>query len=388
MPNPYANLILSWERRLNRVDPDRRVRPFDWGSEWLGQTPVNGLSPWPALAPPTDVLPALRAWNDRVVAQSRDFFAYAPVHDYALRGDELGFTSPVEAAWKGHEQSGRPLPPVEARPQATSGSDPAKSGEPLASACPENRRVHARWFPVPGQSRAVIVVAQWNADEQGHIGLCRLFQRAGIASLRVSMPYHDRRRPAHLKRAEYTVDSNVGRTIHAARQAVCDIRASLDWLESAGYRDLGIVGTSLGSCYALLTSAHDPRLRVNVFNHVSHYFGDVVWTGLATAHVRQGLETHLDQAQLREAWRAISPASYLDQFVATSREHPKKNLLIWAKYDPCFLPEFSRRVLESFERLGLHHEAHGLPCGHYTIGRAPFKYADAYLMVRFLRRWL
>lgn len=352
MPNPYANLILGWERRLNRVDPDRRVRPFDWGSEWLLQTPVNGLSPWPAMAPPADVLPALRAWNDRVVAQSRDFFAYAPVRDYRLNGDELAFTSPI------------------------------------ATANPENRSVHARWFPVPGQSRAVIVVAQWNSDEQGHLGLCRLFQRAGIASLRVSMPYHDRRRPAHLKRAEYTVDSNVGRTIHAARQAVCDIRASLDWLESEGYRDLGIVGTSLGSCYALLTSAHDPRLRVNVFNHVSHYFGDVVWTGLATAHVRQGLETHLDQAQLREAWRAISPASYLDQFVATSREHPKKNLLIWAKYDPCFLPEFSRRVLESFDRLGLHHEAHGLPCGHYTIGRAPFKYVDAYLMVRFLRRWL
>jgi hypothetical protein len=36
-----------------------------------------------------------------------------------------------EAAWRCHEQGGHPLPPVEARPQATSGSDPAKSGEPL-----------------------------------------------------------------------------------------------------------------------------------------------------------------------------------------------------------------------------------------------------------------
>ena len=38
----------------------------------------------------------------------------------------------IEAAWKRHEQSGRPLPPVEARPQATIGSDPTKSGEPRA----------------------------------------------------------------------------------------------------------------------------------------------------------------------------------------------------------------------------------------------------------------
>jgi len=62
--------------------------------------------------------------------------------DEALR--RLGWTSrptrpprtrqppPVEAAWKRHEQSGRPLPPIEARPQATTGSDQAKGGEPLA----------------------------------------------------------------------------------------------------------------------------------------------------------------------------------------------------------------------------------------------------------------
>jgi hypothetical protein len=47
---------------------------------------------------------------------------------------------PAEAAWERHEQSGRPLPAVEARPQATSGSDPAKSGEP-------------RWLHVSGEIR-------------------------------------------------------------------------------------------------------------------------------------------------------------------------------------------------------------------------------------------
>ena len=60
---------------------------------------------------------------------------------------------PVEAAWKRHEQSeqreqsGRPLPPVEARPQATSGSDQASSGEPPlqepAAFEPEKAPVHA-----------------------------------------------------------------------------------------------------------------------------------------------------------------------------------------------------------------------------------------------------
>lgn len=349
MPHPYASLILAWERRLNRVDQNRRLSAFDWGSDWLRETPMNGLPAWPATAAPTAVLPELNAWNQRVVAQSEEFFGYRPVAEYRLEGEVLRFRSPV------------------ATPHV------------------ENHEVYARWFPATGP-RAVVVVAQWNADEQGHLGLCRILQRAGIACLRVSMPYHDRRMPVALKRAEFTVDANIGRTIHAARQAVCDIRASLDWLEQRGYGSLGIVGTSLGSCYALLASAHDARLRTNVFNHISQYFGDVVWTGLATAHVRQSLEPHLDQEQLREAWRTISPASYLEQFARTAAAAPKQNLLLWARYDPCFLPEYSRQVLASFRRLQLQHEAHGLACGHYTIGRAPFKYADAWYITRFLRR--
>ena len=40
----------------------------------------------------------------------------------------------LEAARRCHEQSGHSLPPIEARPPATSGSDPAKSGKPLAAA--------------------------------------------------------------------------------------------------------------------------------------------------------------------------------------------------------------------------------------------------------------
>ncbi|MGH9417554.1 MAG: alpha/beta hydrolase family protein [Terriglobales bacterium] len=354
MPNPYARWILAWERRLNRVDQDRRLTPFDWGTEWLRQTPMNGVAPAPPLAPAAAVLPGLREWNERVLAASEKFFSYPPVSGFDLHRGMLCFASPV------------------------------------ASPYPENQQVLARWFPAVASAprRAVVVIAQWNADENSHIGLCRIFQRAGIAALRVSMPYHDGRMPRSLRRAEYAVDSNLGRTIHAARQAVCDIRASLDWLQCQGYTRLGIVGTSLGSCYALLASAHDARLRVNVFNHVSQYFGDVVWTGLATAHVRASLEPHISQDQLREAWRTISPASYLEQFALTHALAPKRNLLLWARYDPCFLPEFSRQVLAEFARLHLPSQAHALPCGHYTIGRAPFKYADAWLMTRFLRREL
>ena len=110
----------------------------------------------------------------------------------------------------------------------------------------------------------------------------------------MSMAYHDRRMPPELQRADYHVSSNVGRTIHAARQSIIDARACLDWLESRGFQRIAILGTSLGSCIACIAAAHDRRIRTGVFNHVSMYFSDVVWTGLATQHVRRGFGTETD----------------------------------------------------------------------------------------------
>jgi len=47
-----------------------------------------------------------------------------------LAVDQHSTGNHLEAAGERHDQSGRTLPPVEARPQATVGSDPTKSGEP------------------------------------------------------------------------------------------------------------------------------------------------------------------------------------------------------------------------------------------------------------------
>ena len=123
----------------------------------------------------------------------------------------------------------------------------------------------------------------------GHVGLAKLLNRFGISALRMTMAYHAERMPPELERADYHVSSNVGRTIHAGRQSVIDTRACLDWLQQQGYERLGILGTSLGSCVAFIAAAHDPRVSVGIFNHVSMYFSDVVWTGLSTQHVRAGL---------------------------------------------------------------------------------------------------
>jgi pimeloyl-ACP methyl ester carboxylesterase len=198
----------------------------------------------------------------------------------------------------------------------------------------------------------------------------------------MNLAYHGPRMPPELQRADYHVSSNLGRTIHASRQSVIDARACLDWLQQQGYERLGILGTSLGSCIAFMAAAHDRRISTGVFNHVSMYFSDVIWTGLSTEHIRKGLVGEVTQEQLREYWSVISPAAYLDRL----RSRDLKSLLIWARHDSTFLPEYSQQVLEYFSSRQLPHQVFALPCGHYTTGQFPFNLLDGIVMCRYLNR--
>lgn len=331
-----SGVFHAWERRLASVATDRVVRPFEWGLDWVdgaGGTPSPGAH--------------LEQWADQMVASSEQFFALPPCSDFTLEGEWLSYPSAVETP---HVQ---------------------------------NNRVRARYFPdssPAGRKRAVIVLPQWNADPEGHVGLCHLLNRFKISALRLSLPYHDERKPPELQRADYIVSSNVGRTAQVCRQAVLDARRGVAWLASQGYESIGILGTSLGSCLAMLTAAHEPRLRAAALNHISPYFADVVWSGLSTHHVRQGLDGHIDLARLRRIWMPISPYPYLD------RMRDKRLLLVYARYDLTFPVDLSRMLVNEFRRRGIEHELAVLPCGHYSTGVTPFKWLDGLTLCRFLSR--
>ena len=259
---------------------------------------------------------------------------------------------------------------------------------------PENDLVNARWYPAPAHKdparpkQAIVVLPQWNSDGFSHNSLCTIFNPMGISALRLSMPYHDIRRPAELERSDYSVSANIGRTLMACRQAVVDIRCCLDWLEEQGYEHFGVLGTSLGSCYAYLASAHDPRIRVNAFNHASTAFGDVTWAGQSTRHVKQALdEAGLTQDRVRELWAAVSPCYYYPKFAGAESGGPqKKVLLVYADYDLTFPREYSLQVVDAFRKYGLNFEPRVLPCGHYTTGETPYKFIDGWYMGWFVYR--
>jgi pimeloyl-ACP methyl ester carboxylesterase len=229
---------------------------------------------------------------------------------------------------------------------------------------------------------AVLVLPQWNSTADGHIGLSKLLAWSGISALRLSLPYHDWRMPPELHRADYIVSANVARTVQVCRQAVLDARRAIAWLAARGYERIGILGSSLGSCLALLTTAHEPLIRAEALNHVSPHFADVVWRGLSTRHVREGLEGHIELDLLRTLWRPISPHWYLE------RLRDRKTLLVYARYDLTFPPDLSEDLVAAFRELHIPHEVATLRCGHYTTGKAPFKFVDGFILTRFLKRSL
>ena len=344
-------LIHGWERRLVRRDTNRLVRPFEWGMECLRDFEISGDG-GAALdnGDHESALSLIVDFNRRAIAGSDRFFGLAAADALSFDGHWLTFASPLPTAFD------------------------------------ENNTCFGRFFPAGGRTerRAVVVLPQWNADSEGHVALCRLLNRVGIAALRLSLPYHDRRMPQGLERADYLISANLGRTLQACRQAVMEVRAAVTWLLDQGYDRVGILGTSIGSCIAFLTFIHDERLRVGVYNHVSSYFGDVVWEGISTTHVRRGLETAISREEVRQAWLAISPNAYIERL----SRNPRRGLFISARYDLTFPLELTRLLFNECERHGINYDRRLVPWGHYTMGVSPFKYYAAYLMVNYFRKHL
>jgi hypothetical protein len=354
----YSKWMYRWETNLTTRDTNRIVRPVEWGFDWLQDFAQAHHAPGDDAAEER----AMLQLNDYILQHRADFFAYQTPGDFVLeeRHPQLFPTNVRPETLRQDELFRR---------RAADGTLPKaqflRFTSPIRSPYPENDRVNARWFPAHPRKgkpkQAIIVMPHWNADAFSHNALCSMFNRFGIA--------------------DYAVSANVGRTIASCRQAVVDIRCCLDWLQQQGYEQFGILGTSLGSCYAFLASAMDQRIRVTAFNHASMSFGDVVWTGQSTRHIREAFEAiGMTHQRLRDVWAAISPSHYMEEFAA----HPRKILLVHATYDLTFLREYSLQVVENFRRRGIDFVSRVLPCGHYTTGEAPYKFMDGWYLGSFV----
>ena len=329
------------ERWYHQLDNNRLVRPFDWGLSYIIDH-VNGADP----------LEVFRRHTARVMSSSDDFYALPEITDYQLTDDQLTWTSAIDT------------------PSA------------------ENNHARARFFPGKPRSKkqpraAVVVLPQWNAQPNSHVEACRIFNMMGMSALRLTLPYHEERRPPELERADHLVGTNVGCTVQSMRQAVLDTRAAVSWLKSEGYERVGILGTSVGSCIAFLAFAHEPALDAGTFNHVSGYVADVVWHGLSTQHVREGFGDHLTLDELRQCWAPVSPLPFIPR-VAAMRRRPMR--FIVARYDLTFPIDLTRAAIKEARDYDLPLDVVWLPCGHYTTAEMPWKAIDAWKIATFFRK--
>ena len=217
----------------------------------------------------------------------------------------------------------------------------------------ENNTVYATYFPHATNRRsAVLVLPHWNAKAGTYFDLCRFFNKVGLSSL---------------------------------RQSVVDTRSAVAWLKQQGYEKVGIVGTSIGSCVGFFAFVHDMRIDAAVFNHVSGYVADVVWEGLSTHHVREGIGDNVELDELREYWLPISPLAYMDKLAAL---HTRPQRYIYTLYDLSFPVDLSREVIRELRRRHIKHSEVKMPCGHYTLGEKPWVYLDGYKIISFLRKHL
>ena len=326
------------ERYFAMRDDTRIVQPFDWGVEFIDPEAVG-----------RDPRQFFEDFSNDAIANSDDFFFSPEIADFRLDSRNLTWTSGITT------------------PSA------------------ENNVVRSSYFPKAGAKNAVLVLPHWNAKAGTYFDLCKVFNDRGFSALRLTLPYHEERMPPELERADYLVAPNIGRTLQSLRQSVVDTRSAVRWLQEQGYEKIGLVGTSIGSCVGFFAFVHDLGINAAVFNHVSGYVADVVWQGLSTYHVKEGLGDNVGLDELRQYWLPISPMAYMDR-LASLPERPQR--YIYTLYDLSFPVDLSRDTLAALRRNKVPHSRVAIPCGHYTLGEKPWVYYDGFKIVNFLRKHL
>lgn len=256
-----------------------------------------------------------------------------------------------------------------------------------------NNTVKMPFFPSKNKDNVIIVIPHWNASHSVYDSICLKLQRIGFSALRMTLPYHDIRSNGQPDSSTLMVSSNVGLTIQAMQQSVQDILSAVSWLDLMGYKKIGIMGSSLGSCSGFIAACHDSRIHGFFANLMSSSFGDVVWTGLSTTHIKKSFdefnlksysEIKLSQEKVREFWLINSPISYIDKIKVYN---PKLRLrVISGRYDSTFHFQFTKEIIDAFKQKKIKYNHCILPCGHYSLGRSIFKYIDAIYIFTFFRK--
>ena len=239
---------------------------------------------------------------------------------------------------------------------------------PVKTTTVENNTVHAEYYRPTGKGPfpAVIVLDITAGNQMLSRHLATHFAANGIAALFVQMAHYGPRRPAGSK--VRLMSPNLAQTTAGVTQTVLDMRVAAAWLASRPEIDpkqLGIMGTSLGSFLAALTGEMEPRLgRVGVLLGGGGFIKGYAGHPLAKPYVSiwQTFGGSLDG--LEKKFEPIDP-------LTCAANLKKRNLLILAASRDDVVPPAMARML--WEASGKQ-EIVWFDATHYT---AAFHIADA-----------
>lgn len=229
--------------------------------------------------------------------------------------------------------------------------------------------------------QAMVIFHHWNASVRNR-QIANFFSQRGITVVEIAMPYHfERSRPGSVH-ADYMLSPSLGRTIQSVRQAVLDGRKLIRWLKSEGYREISVLGMSLGSWVAAIVAAHDLAVSKASLFLTAGSLADMVWTGRATRSIRDSLEPEIELTDLRRAWGPLNLENY-----AHSLARPDLDLhVVLAKRDKVVLPELSERFMQRLKDAGARPNILELNCGHYSLAMPPYILLAGLSLKRLLRR--
>jgi len=331
---------IDWHeaRLIRKHNGLKREEPFAWGLSELGLD-----------AAASDPAQTLSEYVKKHLAASDEFYALPAQIEYSRAGSQLTFPSTVEVD------------------------------------SPSSKIVHARVYAGARSDHGVVIVPHWNARGEIYDALAWLIHRVfGITVARISLPGHDRRAAGLDTAAREVCSANLGRTIRSVRQSAVDVSAVARWLHSQGCSSIALVGASLGSCVGTLSMAHEPLITSACFVHSCASFGEAVWTGAATQHVRRAVEKHLALRQLAAYWDLISPGSFVPKLASRATN----TTIISARNDAVFIPELTARLRLIYKRSGVPLRHVVVPCGHYSIGSFPFGLAAMEAIMHHLQDWM
>lgn len=243
----------------------------------------------------------------------------------------------------------------------------------------ENNVVLAKITESGSFDQAMVIFHQWNASARNR-QIADFFSQRGITIVEIAMPYHfERSRPGSVY-ADYMLSANLGRTIQSVRQAVWDGRKLIRWLKSQGYREISVLGMSLGSWVAGLIAAHDLAVSKASLFLTAGSLADMVWTGRATRSIRDSLEPMIGLTDLRRVWGPLNMENYAHRLA-----RPDLDLhVVLAKRDTVVLPELSDRFMQRLNDAGARPNVLRLNCGHYSLAKPPYILLAGLSLKRFL----